>query len=233
MTLSRKQVIGLLVSVVVLAVASYGIWLISASTDPYKGLVTQREVHIDEATREYFAQRLATTLASIEATERAGQDVDPDMYLSAASDAYSIGDLVTAREMLEKQLAVNSLNYVAWNNYSLVLEAMEDYEDADVAYQKTIELEHGIPKYYEDYANFLMAHYPERREELKALYEDDLARRGQTVWNMTGLGNWYAAAGECDKAIDHYEVALVLLPNNQALKDDFESMKNTCVEADE
>jgi hypothetical protein len=50
---------------------------------------------------------------------------------------------------------------------------------------------------------------------------------------MTSLGDWYAADGECDKAVDHYQVAVVLLPDNQALKDDMARLKSTCVEADE
>lgn len=233
MTLSRKQLVGLVVGAIIVVVGGYGIWLLTNPADPYKGLVTERPIELDESTREYFEQRLATTMAAIEAAESRGEEVDLNLYLSAASDAHSLGHLATAREMLEKQLAGNPINYVAWNNYALVLEAMEDYENADEAYRKTIEIQAGVPKYYEDYADFLLEHYPERRDELKALYEDDLARRDQTVWNMTGLGDWYAEGGECDKAVDHYEVAVVLDPENQALKDDMERLEDTCVEADE
>lgn len=214
--------------VVIVVMASYGFWLAGLPVNPYKGLVTTIEVDLEEATREYFEQRMTTTLAAIEATEDAGGDIDLNLYLSAASDAYSLGDLVTAREQLEKQLAVNSINYVAWNNYALVLEDMQDWEAAEAAFIKTIEVGQGVAKYYEDYADFLLDHFPERRDDLKTVYEEDLLRRGQTVWNMTGLGDWYVAEGECDKAVDHYEVAVVLLPDNQALKDDLESLKRNC-----
>ena len=228
MMLSRQQLIGGLVGAVVLALVIYGGWLTANSAQPYAGLVTERDVELDESTQAYFEQRLATTLAAIAAAEQAGDEVDLNLYLGAASDAYSLGDLITAREMLEKQLAGNSINYVAWNNYALVLEDMEDYEAAESAYRHTIELEAGVAKYFEDYADFLLDHFPARRDELKAVYENDLARRGQTVWNMTGLGDWYAVGGECGKAVDHYEVAVVLLPDNQALKDDMELLKMTC-----
>jgi len=221
------------VGVVVVAVAVYAIWLAVNPTDPYKGLVTERPTQMDEATREYFEQRLATTKAAIEAAEKSGQEVDLDLYLSAASDSHSLGDLVTTREMLEKQLAGNSINFVAWNNYALVLEDMEDYKNAETAFRKTLEIERGIIKYYDDYADFLLAHYPERRDDLKTLIETNLELGGQTVWNMVALGDWYAVGGECDKAVDHYEVAVVLDPTNQALKDDLTALEKSCQQKDE
>lgn len=228
MTLSRQQIIGFIGGVVVIALAGYGAVLVARPADPYAGLVLTREVDVDEATREYFEERMQTTLAAIQAAETAGQTVDPNLFLSASADAYALGDLVTAREMLEKQLEVNPINYVAWNNYAFVLDDMGDLVKAEDAYQKTIEVEHGIQKYYADYADFLLAHFPERRDELKALYEDDLARRGQTVWNMLKLGDWYATEGECTKAIDHYKAASALEPTNQTIKDDLATLKQTC-----
>lgn len=229
--LSRQQLVGGIVAVVIVAIAGYGIWLgASKSADPYRHLTLTREVEMDEATRAYFESRLATTKAAIAATEASGGDVDLDLYLSASSDAYSLGDLVTAREMLEKQIAGNAINYVAWNNYAIVLEAMNDLKNAEVAFQKTIELEPGSEKYYADYIAFLTIHYPGRQAEIKALYEADVAMVGQTVWNMAGLGAWYAAQKDCDQAQAHYEVAVVLAPNDQTLKDDFRTAKLTCKE---
>ncbi len=215
-----------------MAMLGYAFWIALHPANSYAGLVLQRETEFDEATQAYFSQRLTTTLAAIKASEIANQEVDLNLYLSAASDAYSLGNFVMAREMLEKQLIGNPINYVAWNNYAIVLEDMEDYEAAESAYLHTIQLEPGNNKYYVDYADFLLNNYPERRDDLKALIEDDLMRRGQTVWNMTSLGDWYAAGGVCDKAIDHYQVAIVLLPDNQALKDDLTSLKNTCIEVE-
>jgi tetratricopeptide (TPR) repeat protein len=232
MKLSRQQIIGIIVAGVIAALGGYGLWLATHTNDPYKGLVLERPIEIDEATREYLEQRLATTLAAIAAAEKAGTEVELNLYLSASSDAYMLGDLVTAREMLENQIAGNPINYVGWNNYALVLVAMEDYDGAEDAFVKTLEIETGVEKYYHDYAEFLLNVRPEKRDQLKALYEDDLARRGQTVWNMTGLGDWYAVANECVKAVDHYEVAVVLDPKTQALKDDLTSLKQTCVNQD-
>ena len=228
MTLSRQQTIGLIVGAVVVALAAYGLWMITHPANPYKGLTLTRVVTLDEATREYFEQRLETTKAAIAAAEASGEEVDLDLYLSAASDAYSLGDLVQAREMLEKQLEGNSLNFVAWNNYALILEAMGDYDAAETAFRKTLEIEQGIEKYSIDYADFLREHFPERREDLKAILEANLALGGQTVWNMVALAEWYAEGGECQKAVDHYEVAVVLDPKNQALKDDMAALEASC-----
>ncbi|MDQ5952304.1 MAG: hypothetical protein QG626_431 [Patescibacteria group bacterium] len=230
MTLSRQRAIGLIVAVVVIAVVAYGASLALRNNDPYKGLVTERPVTMEDSTRVYFEDRLKTTQAAIAALEAAGETIDLNLYLSVASDAYSLGHLAIAREALELQLAGNSINYVAWNNYALVLEEMGDYVPAESAFQKTLEIESGIEKYYDDYANFLKVHFPERRDDLKALYETSIEVGGQGLWNMKGLGDWYAADGQCDKAVDHYKVAVTLDPENQALKDDMMSIKQTCVE---
>lgn len=230
MKLSRQQLVGGLVGLVIIGLGVYAVILATQHSDPNKGLITSRPVEMDEATREYFTQRLATTKASIEAAESAGTEVDLNLYLSAASDAYSLGDLVTSREMLEKQLAGNSINYVAWNNYALVLTDMGDYEAAENAYKKTLEVEDEVEKYYIDYADFLRLHFPERRDDLKAVIEDDLAAGGQTVWNMTALAKWYVVDGACQTALDHYKVAVALSPKDQSLKDDMEAVKKTCKE---
>lgn len=227
---SRRTYVAGLVMLVLAGIVGYSLWLGEHGRGTDKQFTTERPSDLDDSTRIYFEQRLATTQAAIQAMLTAKQEIDPNMYLSAASDAYALGHLGTAKDLLERQLEANPINYVAWNNYALVLEDMGDYAKADDAFTKTLELERGITKYYEDYASFLLAHFPERRDDLKALYADDLARRGQTAWNMVGLGNWYAAAGECAKAIDHYDVAVTLDPNNQALKDDRARVKTACVE---
>ena len=232
MKLSRQQIVGLIVGVVAVVLVGYAISLAVRPNDPYAGLVLFRETEMDEATREYFTQRLQTTKAAIQAAEESGAEIDLNLYLSAASDAYSLGDLVQAREMLEKQLAGNSINFVAWNNYALVLVDMKDYADAEDAFKQTLEIDSTIEKYYADYADFLVTVYPERRDDLKALVEADLARNGQTVWNMVTLADWYAEAGECDRAVSHYKVAVVLEPKSQALKDDMAALEESCIEKD-
>ncbi len=231
MTVSRTQWVRGLAGLVIVGLIGYGVWLVGQPDDKYQGLVLETPIELDEATREYFEQRLAITQASIQAAMAAGEEVNLNLYLGAASDAYLLGDLVTAREMLELQLAGNAINHVAWNNYALVLETMEDYVNAELAFRRTLEVETGINKYYVDYADFLVEHFPERRDDLKAVIETNLELGGQTAWNMVALAKWYAVGGQCDKALDHYKVAVVLDPV-QALKDDMATLKQTCQSQD-
>jgi tetratricopeptide (TPR) repeat protein len=229
MRISRYQTIAILAFIIVLASIAYvASFQLSSQKAKYRGLITSKQVDLDESTRAYFEQRLASTQAAIAAKQQAGEDVDLNLYLSAASDAFTLGEFVTAREMLEIQLEGNSLNHVAWNNYALILSQMGDLELATNAYKKAVELSPDYQKYWSDYADFLMQHYPDQTEDLKIWYEASIAQLGQTNWNMVGLANVYTEAGDCDRALDHYDVAVSLNPENQALKDDRAALRATC-----
>jgi tetratricopeptide (TPR) repeat protein len=232
MKISRKIIALGLAVLVLVALGIYGglYFKKNAEKNKYSGLVTQKDIDLEESARVYFEDRLATTQAAIAAAEAAGEEVDLNLYLSAAADAYAIGDLVTSRELLEKQLEANSVYTVAWNNYAIVLQDMGDYYNAQVAYQRALELDPTYAKYWDDYANFLQAHRPEDVQTLKALYESNLQLLGQTTWNMVGLAGVYAVLGDCTKGVEHYEVAAALEPNNQALQDDFKRFKDQCQE---
>lgn len=229
MRISRYQTIAILALIIVLASIAYvASFQLSSQKAKYRGLTTSRQVDLDESTRAYFEQRLASTQAAIAAKQQAGEDVDLNLYLSAASDAFTLGEFVTAREMLEIQLEGNPLNHVAWNNYALILSQMGDLELATNAYKKAVELSPDYQKYWSDYADFLVQHYQDQTEDLKIWYEASIAQLGQTNWNMVGLANVYAEAGDCDRALDHYDVAVSLNPENQALKDDRAALRATC-----
>lgn len=209
-----------------LGLGGYGLWSsLAIKTD---GLVTFKEIELDEATRNYFTQRLAIDQAAIEAAKKSGGEVDLNLYLAVASDAYSLGDLVTARTALEAQLAGNALNYSAWNFYGTVLEDMTDYDGAKDAYKKAIDSQAAIEEFYRDYINLLVAHFPGSEQEVKSILELSIKERGQTTWNMVELGDWYREAGDCSQAIEHYTVAVSLSPDNQTIKDDLAELRKTC-----
>ncbi|NBX49380.1 hypothetical protein EBT25_05410, partial [bacterium] len=137
--ISREQWIGGVVAIALIGALALGAYA-WVNRDPYKGLVTRIEVQSDEGVRALAEQRIATAQASIQATEDAGEDVDENLYASIANDALLLGDLILARELLEKAIEENSLNSGFWSSYGYTLRLMQDWEDAKNAYLRAVEL---------------------------------------------------------------------------------------------
>lgn len=227
---SRKQVvIGVSILVVLLA-AGYMFWQKEGRrfTDPYYGLVTSINVQMEDSTRTLLQQRLATAQASLAAQSSSGTDVDKQLYLVIAENEKMLGDLVASREMYEKYLDLMPTSYVAWNSYAALLELMEDYPNAEEAYKKALELL-KVEEYYRSYVEFLQLHYPERRDDIKALLDDAYKNVLQTPWTMVSLGNWFFESGDCDQGKAHYDVAIALSPENAVnLKKDQQELLSVC-----
>jgi tetratricopeptide (TPR) repeat protein len=155
-------VLGVL-TVVALAFVIYGAVLAFGPAAKYRGLKTHADVTIDETTRSYIENRLHTAQAALAAQQEKGEDIDLNLYLSIASDAFSWGDLVTAREALEGELRANPQEYGAWNSYGKVLEAMGDFDGARTAYEKAITLSggQGPDGFYVSEATLLEEHFPD------------------------------------------------------------------------
>ena len=172
----------------------------------YEGFITTLEVQTDESTRTLARQRIATAQAAIAASEAAGEDILPDLYNAISGDALILGDLILARESLEESLTLNSLNSATWSSYGYVLVSMHDYALAKTAYLRAVELS-PREETYRDAIRLLEQQFPEDKAIIKALYDDSVTTLGQKMFNMLGLANWYAEAGECDNAKAHFSVA--------------------------
>ncbi len=205
MKFSREQYIFSAAVLAVLIALGIGVYSWT-NQDPYKGLITHIDVQSDEGVRTLAQQRIATAQASIQASKDAGQEINTDLYNAIASDALILGDLVLARESLEASLTYNSLNSATWSSYGYTLFTMQDYENAKNAYLRAVELT-PIETTYRDAIRILTQQFPDERDKVKELYEQSVEILGRKMFNMIGLGNWYADAGDCDRSRDHFDVA--------------------------
>lgn len=231
MTLSRTRLIIGLVAVVVLLSLGYGVFLLFGPSAKYRGLTTHIQVDMDDSTRAYVQNQLNTAKASLAAAKAKGGEIDLNMYDAVASQAFILGDLVTAREALEAELKGNPINYGATNSYGNVLEKMGDYAGARQAFEKSIELSagQGPESFYINLIELLETRFPDEKDTVKTILEGYVAKRGQTAWPMVKLGRWYEAAGDCQRAIDHFSVAKTLSPTNQSITDELQALKVSCV----
>lgn len=230
MKLARTHVIKSVVSLVVVGLATYGVYHFWPQlTDPYYGLQKTFTVQMTDDQRATIEQRMALTKASIEATEATGGEVDLDLYISYASDSLFLGDLVTAREYTELALKGNSLNPATWDTYGSILERMGDYAKAKEAYTTAITND-SAEEYYRDLVELIENHYPDQVDSIEALLLAAVDDLGQTPWLMVKLGEWYEAHGDCTRAKAHLKVAKTLSPDNQAIADEYTRIATTCKE---
>lgn len=213
MKFSREQIVFLLAGLAFLVALGVGGYMF-ATRDPYAGFVTHLDVQNEESMRTLAEQRIATAQASIQASKDAGEAVNAHLYNAIASDALIVGDLVLARESLESSLTENSLNDATWSSYGYTLLLMEDYESAKNAYLRAVELT-PMEATYRDAIRILTQHFPQDSDRVKELYEDSVDVLGQKMFNMTGLGNWYADAGDCDRADAHFDVAKTIATSDE------------------
>ncbi len=220
---------------IVVVTAIYGI---DQKMNPYRGLVTSIEVQSDEETVFILQSELDTWLAGIEASEKAGEQPNLNLFTLAATNAYYLGDLVQAREIYEAYFEYNNINPVAWNNYGNILKKMEDYEKAEGAYMRAIELDADLEEYYRDLIDLYEDVWPEERnDDIKEILEINVSISGQTQWNMVSLAKWHIRNNDCVRAVDYYKIALALAMNATESQDiidnlnaDIDATKTACTE---
>jgi tetratricopeptide (TPR) repeat protein len=224
--MSKKTTLFALVLVAILAGGGYWYY----RTINFIGLTHTIDRGLDEATRAYVQEQLSTAQQSLETAKKNGDEINLNLYMAIAQNAYLMGDLVTARRAIEAQLDGNSLNYTAWNTYAQILEDMGDLQKADGAYAQAIDLGGNVEEFVRQYISFLQEHYPERTEVVKNLLEQSVAVGGQTVWNMQTLARWYRDNRDCYQMNAHYKVAVALAPENENIGKDWEGDKTMCAE---
>ncbi len=226
-----KVIIGLLL--VVAVVIAIVVFALKEKAPNYNGLVTKVEVQISDENRTLLEQRVAVNKAAIAGSEGAGQDFDEQLYLQLANDARQLGDLITAREAQEEVLNHNPINLTAWINYGRTLMMMQDYVEAESAFRQVLKLGGGSEAAIRDLYDAVDKQNGDgsRTDELRRVLEVGVEGAGQTPWFMIALGDWYANAGECDKAKDHYLVAKGLVSaeeQKQMIAEAIDAISTTC-----
>jgi tetratricopeptide (TPR) repeat protein len=222
---TRRNIVIAIALLVLLIAAIYGIIQMSS---PYYGLNLETSVEMTDEERFFVTQRIEVTESALQA-QRAVEDVDLDLLLGLAFDYSLIGDLVGSREVYEEYFEYNNINYSVWANYAGVLKKMQDIDGAEKAYLTALELRPS-EAYYRNYISFLQNYFDEgeRDADIIAALEAGVISQGQTPWFMVALANYYLDHDECQKAFDHFDVLLTLLPDNTGVVDDYERAKETC-----
>ena len=90
-----------------------------------------------------------------------------------------------------------------------------------IVWQKAIDLS-PFETTYLRLADLINKYMPENKADVKIILEHAITNLGQTPDLMIKLGDWYADNGDFERAVSHYEVALQLVPENEAAREQME-----------
>ncbi len=228
-----RVVVGIVFVVFVLCATV--IFLQGNTADEYDGLITQKEVQLTEGEKEMLKQRILVTQEAIRLKENLGEEVDLKLISDVAYDSMLLGDLVTAKEYYEKYLDLNNINPSIWQNYAGVLRDMQDFAASEDAYRQL-----SVVSLSESTVISLIRAIErnnpngDRDEEILNLLLTSLETSiGRTPALLTHIARWYEDHGECQKAIEHFEVVKDMLSGQgsdvSGVIADIEHVESTCI----
>ncbi|MBI2477072.1 hypothetical protein HYV72_02750, partial [Candidatus Uhrbacteria bacterium] len=168
--------------------------------------------------RAQWEAQLDTTLAALVYDES-----DLSQIQTAAILEEQLGLYADARRHMEDVLEKNQINPANWTIYGDIALKMRDYETAELAYAKSLEL--GVDQQVVAKLEQLWReHLPSQMENIEPLYQDAIAADGQRTFYLVRLAEFYAERGRFDEAVSHMKVAADLDKDNQELQDAYEDM---------
>jgi len=194
----------------------------SQSSEP--SLTTTVDRGMSEEQLQLFRDRIAE-FETMVADNEANGTRDLSVILSLGNLYYQIGELETAVTWYREILRTNPEDAPALENLSQTQIEMGDWAGADVSLRAAVNVSAYEPTYIR-LADLIDAHFPERSAEIQAILETAIANLGQTSGLLSRLGRWYADNGMLDEAISHYQVAHQIDPDDQAVKQELERLKN-------
>lgn len=195
---------------------------------PNNHVVKRVDSVLSEEQENGIRENLKVSVAAYEAQKKAGE-VDKSLILEIAWDYYIVGELEMSKEFYDEFLSQHEISYVTWNNYGHLMEKMNLLDDAEYAYSRAIELR-AAEAYIRDWVHFIEKHYPERQDEVLELLVESVKTNGQTSWQVLKIAQIYESMGECQKAIDHYKVAITLEDNSELLQAELDRVEASCEE---
>lgn len=190
-----------------------------------------KDVEIDPVDRGLLERQIKLMESGIDAQESLTnnkRDWEWALYRSLGYNHKLLGQLTGAKNAYGDYLEINPLNDAVWSEYAKVLEDMGELNVAEDAYLQALEIK---PKeqYVRDLIDFWRDNYEdESSDEIKELLDIAVVEIGRTSYFMNELGQWYLAAGDCKQAIEHYEIVVDMLPDNESAKKDLAEVEEQC-----
>lgn len=223
---AMKQHSSLILSIVVVALAAFGLyWLATADN---RQMVKSNPIEGEDELQYSVNYLIKMIDASIAASEAIGEEVHLDTYASLAHQYNLLGEYERARDYTALILERNPVNYSAWASYADISFSMKDYDEAEIGYQKAVELLPTNTSYWRDFLEFYEFRYPEQADERFTYLELAVENAGQDTFFMQELSEYYESVGDCDRAIRHMEIAVDNSLSPEDAQKDLDALEARC-----
>ena len=212
-------------AVITVLIVAFIIWQMATgwallSGKAYPGFINEADLGLPAEIQAQLEVQLNTALAVLE-----GDGEDIGQMQSVAVLQKSLGQYAEARRNIEEVVERNQINVAAWTIYGDIALDMEDYETAELAYARALELQVSDQLVYK-LEQLWREHLPEQQAQIGEFYESIIAQRGQRPFYLIQLARWYEEEDRLQEAADHMKVASDLEPDNVELREEYEKLKD-------
>lgn len=148
--------------------------------------------------------------------DQSGENGDPTdyvLYVAIAQQYEQLGDGVSARENLEKALAIDSeTTGLAWHNMGSLMVHVGAYNTARVAYRKATEAQPNVSNYHLAYLNFLTSHFASDMTTIDGAFASAHEAVGDDVSILQIEAAWYERTNRPEKALETLKKMQSVLP---------------------
>ncbi|MAF13929.1 MAG: hypothetical protein CMI53_03480 [Parcubacteria group bacterium] len=153
---------------------------------------------------------------------------NPDLFLKLGSLKKNAGDYLGAEEAWLKAVELRPLGSIAFGNLAdLYTNFLQDSDKATSAYESVLENTQGEPKnifYYRNYFDFALFNL-EDKEKAVAVMLDGIANNPGNSELPAVLAGFYRDEGNITKAIQYFQLALDLDPNDDLVAAELEKLQ--------
>lgn len=212
---------------IILGLGGYWAWVTFQPSEPSEpsepSIVTTVDRGMSEEQLADFLARISE-FETLVAENEANGTRDISVILSLGNLYYQIGELETAATWYRDILRTNPQDAPALENLAQAQLEMGDWTGAELSLRAAANVSAYEPTYIK-LADLIDEHFPERRSEIQEILETAIGNLGQTPGLLARLGKLYADQGMLEEAISHYQVASQIDPDDVAIAQELERLK--------
>lgn len=160
----------------------------------------------DDGELEAAARAEITRFEGLLGGDQSGDNDDPTdytLYVAIAQQYEQLGDGASARENLEKALAIdNTTTGLAWHNLGSLMVHVDANNTARVAYRKATEAQPNVSSYHLAYLNFLTNHFASEISVIDGAFASAHEALGDDVSILQIEAAWYEKSNRPEKALE-------------------------------
>jgi tetratricopeptide (TPR) repeat protein len=178
------------------------------------GIVKVKEVNISPQDREIYEQRLEQAKFAVKGLNKDTQDVDKySAYFNLSSAYFSLGFYQKSKEAQLKALEIRPKDFDGWRIYSSILTAMEDYQGALEAVDKTISIRPDIAEFWRWKVLLEQERFDATKERQEEIYEEALKKTKNNIDIIIPYARFSEEVGEIIRAIELFQLAQTIRPD--------------------